>query len=189
MLLAALAILIALVAAELYVIILVAHAIGILLTVVALLASTVAGLWLVRGQRIRAWGALRDAVRNGAIPDRELGDAALIVIGAVLITVPGFITDALGMLAVAPPTRRVLRGLLGVLLLRRAPSAARVGVRVIRPARAWRRRAGRRAARIPGATPGGTVIPGEVIESDVAVGDAGARATADGSGPPAAPGG
>jgi UPF0716 protein FxsA len=125
MLLALLVALIALVAAEIYVIVVIAHAIGVAWTVAALIASTVAGLWLARVQRRRAWGALQEAMMTGAIPDRELGDAALIFAGGALIAIPGFVTDALGLLAVAPVTRPAMRKLLGFFLLRRAAALAR----------------------------------------------------------------
>jgi UPF0716 protein FxsA len=124
MLLAFLLALIAIVAAEIYVIVVVAHAIGVAWTVVALIASTVVGLWLARIQRRRAWGALRDAMTTGTIPDRELGDAALIFAGGALIAIPGFVTDALGLLAVTPVTRPAMRRLLGFFLLRRAAALA-----------------------------------------------------------------
>jgi len=120
MLLAPLLALIALVAVEIYVIVLVVHAIGAAWTIAALIASTVAGLWLVRVERRRAWSALREAIATGAIPGRELGDAALIFAGGVLIAMPGFVTDAFGLLAVAPVTRPAMRRLLGFALLRRA---------------------------------------------------------------------
>ena len=154
MLLAVVLALIALVAAEIYVIVLIVHAIGAAWTIAALLASTAAGLWLARVQRRRAWGALREAMQAGASPDRELGDAALIFAGGVLIAVPGFVTDALGLLAVAPVTRPAMRRVLGFLLRRRAGAltsrfAPPVG-----------------QDRSPGAEPGppGKVVRGEVID-------------------------
>jgi UPF0716 protein FxsA len=119
MLLALLLALIALVAAEVYVFVVIAHAIGVAWTVAALIASTVAGLWLARVQRRRAWGALQEAMMTGSIPDRELGDAALIFVGGALIAIPGFVTDAFGLLALAPVTRPLMRRLLGFFLLRR----------------------------------------------------------------------
>jgi UPF0716 protein FxsA len=109
-----------LVAAEIYVIVVIVQAIGAVWTVAALIASMVVGLWLARVQGRRAWSALREAVATGAVPDRELGDAALVFAGGALIAVPGFVTDALGLLAIAPVTRPAIRRLLGFFLLRRA---------------------------------------------------------------------
>jgi UPF0716 protein FxsA len=150
MLLAPLLALIALVAVEIYVIVVIAHVIGAGWTIAALIGSTVAGLWLVRVQRRRAWAAFREAVASGAIPDRELGDAALILAGGALIAIPGFVTDAIGLLAVAPVTRTVMRRLLGVFLL---PRAAAVGMRFARTTR-----------RGGGPEGHGKVISGQVID-------------------------
>jgi UPF0716 protein FxsA len=51
------------------------------------------------------------------MPDRELADAALVLVGGVLLLTPGFITDVAGFLFVLPFTRplvrRGLRGYLG----------------------------------------------------------------------------
>jgi UPF0716 protein FxsA len=112
--------LVALVAVEIYVIVVIAHVIGAAWTIAALIASTVAGLALVRVQRRRAWSALRATVAMGGVPDRELGDAALIFTGGALFAIPGFVTDALGLLVVAPVTRPAMRRVLGALLLPRA---------------------------------------------------------------------
>ncbi|HKB30516.1 MAG TPA: FxsA family protein [Streptosporangiaceae bacterium] len=151
-------------AAEIYVIITIAHLIGWALTLMLLIASTVAGLWLVRIQGRRAWGALRGAVASGVVPDKELGDAALILAGGALIAVPGFVTDVLGVLAVAPLTRSAMRRIFGVIFFRRA---AAVGIRL--GSRATRARARGRAQAAPPSQPGKT-IPGEVIDDSAATG-------------------
>ena len=154
-------------AAEIYVFVAIAHLLGWALTVVLLAASTVAGLWLVRVQGRRAWGALRSAVASGVVPDRELGDAALVVAGGALIAVPGFVTDVLGVLAVAPYTRSLARRVFGVIFFRRALGA---GVRMSsRATRARRERSGPAAAAPP------KVIRGEVIDDGTAAGNAGRR--------------
>ena len=160
MLLALLLALLALVAAEIYVIVVIAHAIGVAWTIAALIASTVAGLWLARVQRRRAWGALREAMMTGAIPDRELGDAALIFVGGALIAIPGFVTDALGLLAVAPVTRPAMRRLLGFFLLRRAAGLASHSA----PA------AGEDSLPGPAPEPPGKVIRGQVIDDETGTG-------------------
>ena len=115
--------LILLAAAEIYVIIVIAHLIGVAWTVAALIASTLAGLWLVRNQGRRAWQALREVVQSGVLPDRELGDAALIFAGGALIAFPGFVTDALGLVTVAPLTRPLVRRMLGAIILRMGRAA------------------------------------------------------------------
>ncbi len=158
-------------AAEIYVIVAIAHLIGWALTVILLIASTVAGLWLVRIQGRRAWGALRGAVASGVVPDRELGDAALIVAGGALIAVPGFVTDVIGVLAVAPLTRSVMRRIFGFIFFRRALAAGvRMGSRVTR-GRASAGRTGAAAETPP--DPATKIIRGEVIDGGAATGNAG----------------
>ncbi len=160
-------------AAEIYVIITIAHLIGWALTVGLLIASTVAGLWLVRIQGRRAWGALHGAVASSVVPDRELGDAALIVAGGALIAVPGFITDALGVLAVAPLTRSVMRRIFGVIFFRRA---ALVGVRA--GSHMTRERASARRAQTTSPEPSAKIIQGEVISRGTTAGKARSEPTA-----------
>jgi UPF0716 protein FxsA len=142
-------------ALEIYVIITVAHLIGGLLTAVLLIVSTMGGLWLARIQRRRAWDALREAMANGVVPDRELADAAVILAAGVLIAIPGFVTDVLGLFAVIPFTRPVVRRLLTRWMSRRAALA---GMQMMPP-----RRPGRNAPAEPG-DEGGPVIQGEVLE-------------------------
>lgn len=102
-------VLVAVPVAEIYVIIQVAHAIGVVPAVLALLLISAAGPGLVRRQGLGVWGRARDRVRSGEVPGRELMDGVLLLCAGVLITVPGFITDALGLLLLLPPVRALVR--------------------------------------------------------------------------------
>ena len=95
--------------AELFVAITVAEAIGVLLTVVLLIASWPLGVWLLRAEGRAAWGRLSAATAAGRPPAREVLDSALIVVGGALLIVPGFITDIVGLLLLLPPTRSLAR--------------------------------------------------------------------------------
>jgi UPF0716 protein FxsA len=97
--------------AELFVIIKVADAIGVLDTIVLLIAGWPLGIWALRSQGRAAWRRLAVAVAENRPPTREVVDGALIVAGGGLLIVPGFITDALGILLLLPPTRAVVRQL------------------------------------------------------------------------------
>src|SRR5437588_5500220 len=98
--------------AEAFVAIKVADAIGILDTLLLLIASWPVGTWALRSQGRAAWRRLGDAVAAGRPPGREVLDGALVLIGGVLLIVPGFITDAIGICLLLPPTRFLLRGAL-----------------------------------------------------------------------------
>ncbi|MEJ5915642.1 FxsA family protein [Pseudokineococcus sp. 1T1Z-3] len=115
------------VAVELVGILLVGDLVGAGWTVLLLLAGVVVGgLVLVRGglgglrrvaegARQRAATASSPADLEGARTGRELADAGLVVLGALLLMAPGFVSDVAGLLAVLPPTRPLVRRLLGAL--------------------------------------------------------------------------
>ena len=104
---------------EIWVIVLVGQAIGIVPTLVLLLADAVLGTWLFRREGRKAWAALRDAIAERRVPAKEVADGALVVVGGAFLLSPGFVTDAVGVLCLLPPTRAVLRrALTGVVRMR-----------------------------------------------------------------------
>jgi UPF0716 family protein affecting phage T7 exclusion len=110
---------------EIYVIIQVGQLIGGWPTVALLLAESLLGAWIVRHEGRRAWRSLRSAFAAGAMPDRELGDAALVLVGGVLLLTPGFVTDLFGFLFVLPFTRPLVRRTLARHFARRVTAARR----------------------------------------------------------------
>jgi UPF0716 protein FxsA len=95
--------------AELYVLIKVAEAIGILLTLLLLVASWPLGSWALRSQGRAALDRLAAAMAERRPPGREVLDGVLILIGGVLLMIPGFISDAFGAVMLLPPTRALVR--------------------------------------------------------------------------------
>jgi UPF0716 protein FxsA len=95
--------------AELFVAIKVAEAIGVLLTVVLLVIFWPAGIWLTKAEGRAAWRRLSSAVAEGRPPGREAVDGALVLLGGILLIVPGFITDFVGLSLLAPPSRALAR--------------------------------------------------------------------------------
>jgi UPF0716 protein FxsA len=98
--------------AELFVAIKVAEAIGVLLTILLLFASWPIGSWALRSQGRAAWRRLSVAVTEGRPPGREVLDGALVLVGGVMLIIPGFITDVLGAAMLLLPSRAVFRRLL-----------------------------------------------------------------------------
>ena len=94
---------------EIWVIVQVGQAIGIVPTLVLLLAHAVLGTWLFRREGRRAWVALREAIAAHRVPAKEVADGALVVLGGAFLLTPGFVTDVVGVLCLLPPTRAVLR--------------------------------------------------------------------------------
>jgi UPF0716 protein FxsA len=95
--------------AELFVVIQVAEAIGVLATIGLLIVSWPLGVWLLRAEGRSAWRRLSAAVAAGRPPAREVLDGALVVAGGALLIVPGFITDVIGLVLLLPPTRSLAR--------------------------------------------------------------------------------
>src|SRR3954452_1990799 len=105
--------------AELYVIIQVGQAIGVLPTIGLLLLDSLLGTLLVRTQGRAAWQRFTDTTRAGRPPAREVLDGALVLLGGAFLLSPGFLTDILGAALLLPPTRALLRRLAARRLLRR----------------------------------------------------------------------
>jgi UPF0716 protein FxsA len=95
--------------AELYVIIRVGEAIGILPTLAILLADALLGSMLLRHQGRAAWRRFNAAIAEGRFPGREAADGVMVAVGGTLLLTPGFITDIAGLLLLLPPTRAVIR--------------------------------------------------------------------------------
>jgi UPF0716 protein FxsA len=116
--------------AELFAIVAVANAIGVLDTFILLLAGVPLGTWALRSQGAAVWRRAADAVAAGRPPGRHLIDGALVVAGGTLLVIPGFITDVLGIALLLPPTRALVRAL----VMRNLQSAV-----IVRTARFGRR--------------------------------------------------
>lgn len=95
---------------ELYVIVQVSHGIGAPETILLLIAISFAGAWLAKMVGLSVLRRLQATVRAGNMPSAELVDGALVLLAGALMIAPGFITDALALLLLIPPTRAVLRG-------------------------------------------------------------------------------
>ncbi len=121
-----LALLVVLFIAELWVIIQVASAIGVLQTIGLLFAITIIGIWLVKRQGMAVLGRLQATIAEGRVPHRELVDGFLILAAGILLIPPGFITDAIGLALLLPPVRMGIRALMMRSFRRRSSIAVRV---------------------------------------------------------------
>jgi UPF0716 protein FxsA len=98
---------------EIYLAIQVAHQIGGLATVALLVLLSASGPWLVKRQGLGVWRRARARAAAGEVPGREATDGLFLLIAGVLLTVPGFLTAALGILLLLPPVRAVVRAMSG----------------------------------------------------------------------------
>ena len=114
---------------EVWLLIKVGQQIGLLPTVLILIAEAIIGALLMRHEGSRAWKALNDAFTKGRVPTGELADAALILVGGVLLMLPGFLTDIFGFVFLLRWTRPVARKIIAFFVARRIN---RLGIPVMR---------------------------------------------------------
>jgi len=118
--------------AELYVLIQIGQAIGILPTIALLILDSILGAILMRSQGRAAWMRFNRALAEGRVPGREVIDAVLVIFGGALLLTPGFLSDILGLILLLPPTRAIVRRVLvrrfGARLVASAASGAQTRV-------------------------------------------------------------
>ncbi|MDA0638242.1 FxsA family protein [Nonomuraea sp. MCN248] len=148
---------------EVWLLIQVGSVIGGWQTVGLLVAAGLLGSWLVRREGRRAWRNLQESVRTGVMPERELADAALVLVGGVLLVTPGFFSDVVGLVCVLPLTRPLMRRLGWWFFDRRVKRMAAASPY----AHLYPPQAGPVRADGPtGGEPRGKVVHGEVIRED-----------------------
>jgi len=117
-------VLIALPFVELAVLVQVAGSIGVLDTIGLLVVVSLVGVWLAKRAGLGVVTRIRRAQADGEVPSRELVDGGLILLAAFLLVLPGFVSDAVGILLLLPPVRIGVR----TLVLRRIRSSANIVV-------------------------------------------------------------
>ena len=130
---------------EVWLLIQVGQVIGVGPTLAILVAEALVGGWLMRREGSRAWLALVEAFQRGRMPVTELTNAALVLVGGVLLLLPGFATDVVGLICLLPFTRPLVRRVLSAIVVRRVKQ---LGMAALRPRQS------------------GDLIPGEVVEPD-----------------------
>ncbi|GAB3308628.1 membrane protein FxsA [Geodermatophilus aquaeductus] len=119
--------------AEIVVFALVAAWIGVGWTLLAALATTVLGWTLVARQMRDVTAPLRAQARGGTLQrSRAATDAGLVAAGGVLMVLPGFLGDVVGLLCLLPPTRPLVRAAVGRGLAAKLGVAGPVRVRSTR---------------------------------------------------------
>lgn len=80
-----------------------------LATAVALGVVTAAvGWWHAWGEGLDLWTELESDIQNQRVPTAEALDAMLVMIGGVLLIVPGIVTDMMGGVLLVPAIRRIV---------------------------------------------------------------------------------
>ena len=94
--------------AELLAAMLVASWVGWGWTLLLVVAGIPAGMAVMRNAGQASFEAMRVAARTGTLPADSGGSHALQFFAGLLIAVPGFLTDIVGLLLLLPPVQRVI---------------------------------------------------------------------------------
>ncbi|MEL6735573.1 MAG: FxsA family protein [Pseudomonadota bacterium] len=93
---------------EISIFVMIGQHIGVLGTVAGVVLTAVIGSLLLRFQGFKIFGDINRQLQAGGMPARAMGDAALIVVAALLLLTPGFLTDAVGFSLFIPQVRAAI---------------------------------------------------------------------------------
>jgi UPF0716 protein FxsA len=85
---------------------------GLWLTLAIVLGTGVGGIALMRWRGMRAMADLRGQMRTMGNPLALAADQAVFMLAGVLLVLPGFFTDAMGLLLLIPPVRTAVVALM-----------------------------------------------------------------------------
>ncbi|MBZ0057935.1 MULTISPECIES: FxsA family protein [unclassified Leclercia] len=93
---------------EISIFIQVAHVLGVLLTLILVIFTSVIGMSLVRNQGFKNFLLMQQKMAAGESPAAEMIKSVSLIIGGILLIIPGFFTDFLGLLLLVPPVQKLL---------------------------------------------------------------------------------
>ena len=115
--------------AEVYLLLTIGGFLGVISTIAWMLVSFILGVFLLRQQGVMILLKIHQQLLDEVIPARELIDMCFIGIGGILLILPGFFTDFLGIAMMAPPARWLFReSAMGIMkwLFRHSPATSSV---------------------------------------------------------------
>ncbi|MEQ1900114.1 MAG: FxsA family protein [Devosia sp.] len=93
---------------EIAVFVLVGQAVGLWPTLLGVVITALAGAALIRWQGFQVIADLRRAAARGELPGRQIADAMLIGLAGLLLLLPGYFSDLIGILLLIPPVRQLI---------------------------------------------------------------------------------
>jgi UPF0716 protein FxsA len=77
-------------------------------TLALVLVTGVVGAWLFRLEGTRTWAKWQASLAEGRVPEEGVLGGVMLLLGGALLVTPGVITDAVGLVLLLPPTRRLI---------------------------------------------------------------------------------
>jgi len=101
--------LLALVFAEIAVFIVIGNAIGVFYTLLLITFTSIAGVLIAKKRGTKSIQDIQKSMKQGQPPAVPVIETFMIFIGGILLALPGFITDILGLLFVSGITRNLFK--------------------------------------------------------------------------------
>lgn len=93
--------------------VLIGNAIGLWPTLALVILTSLIGAVLLRRQGVSVLQEANRESQEGKLPGRSLVSGAMVVVAGVLLILPGFFTDIIGLLLFIPPVRHFIWSLIG----------------------------------------------------------------------------
>ncbi len=88
--------------------VLIGNAVGLWWTLAGVLVTAVVGSLVLRWQGFQLITEIRTSMGQGRLPARALADAMMVAIAGLLLLLPGYFSDLIGILLLIPPVRTLI---------------------------------------------------------------------------------
>ncbi|RKP54958.1 FxsA family protein [Cohnella endophytica] len=78
-------------------------------TFLLIVATAVLGSWLIKTEGRRVWQQAQRQMQAGEVPGHTLLEGLCVLVGGILLIIPGFISDIVGLTMIFPLTRPIYR--------------------------------------------------------------------------------
>ena len=95
--------------AELGVLLFSGQTIGVWPTLILLIVTGLLGSYLAKKQGINTIRKVQEQIQFGKVPGNEILDGLCVLFGGILLLLPGFLTDILGLILLLPFTRTLIK--------------------------------------------------------------------------------
>jgi len=92
-------------AVEIFVLVKAIETIGLLKTIALVSVTAMAGIYLAKSEGLQVYRNIRINLSQGKVPGDNILSGLCILIGGLLLLLPGFVTDIIGITMVFPVTR------------------------------------------------------------------------------------
>ena len=95
---------------EIYVLIKIGSQIGAITTILLIFTTAIVGVYYAKHEGLNTLKSGFFQIRKNEAPTYEVISGAAIAFGALLLIIPGFVTDIIGFFLIFPPTRKFIFG-------------------------------------------------------------------------------